>query len=540
MIELIRCGTGQKISIENTEGEKTLLTLLGQHGVAFFAPCGGRGECGRCRVRFAWGAPEPTEKERRLLSADELGKGVRLACVVRVKESCRVLLENDEEQMAVLAGTGDTGVCSEGAPASAGDGVSSCGIAVDVGTTTLAAELFSLEDGRTLATATGVNHQRVYGADVLSRIAAANEGRGELLRESICADLARLTEDLLAQVSLDVRVSHMVIAGNTTMCHLLRGLSCEGLGSAPFEPADNALCETDADTLFGVDGWQMKVTVFPGISAFVGGDIVAGIYAAGLTERRGRCLLLDIGTNGEMALWQEGTLFVTSTAAGPVFEGGNISCGMPGVPGAVCHAAYWGGRFLCETIGEAPPVGICGSGIIDIAAGLVEHHLVDKNGTLKEPWFTQGVPVAEGVRFYQRDIREVQMGKAAIRAGIETLLAAAGSGGDMACEEILLSGGFGYSMQTAKAVRIGMFPASFSGRVTAAGNTSLKGAKRYLLSGEKGREQIGRICARAKEIRLAEQPLFQKLYVEHMLFSDPGGFDRNLSGVYNNGKNSSK
>ena len=519
MIEIIRCRTGQKIYLENMQGEKTLLTLLGEHGVAFFAPCGGRGECGRCRVRFAWGAPEPAEKERRLLSADELGKGVRLACAVRVKESCRILLEDDEEQMAVLAGTGEVRACPEHVPAQTGAGAPVCGIAVDVGTTTLAAELFSLEDGRTLATATGVNHQRVYGADVLSRIAAANEGRGALLRESICADLVRLTEELLAQVKCEVQASHMVIAGNTTMCHLLRGLSCEGLGRAPFAPADNGLYETDADALFGVDGWRMKVTVLPGISAFVGGDIVAGIYGMRMTKRRGRCLLLDIGTNGEMALWQKDTLFVTSTAAGPVFEGGNISCGMPGVPGAVCHAAYWGGRFLCETIGEAPAVGICGSGIIDIAAGLVEHHLMDKNGTLKEPWFTRGVPVAEGVRFYQRDIREVQMGKGAIRAGIETLLTAAGAGDGMACEEILLAGGFGYSMQTERAVRIGMFPASFAGRVTAAGNTSLKGAKRYLLSGEKEREEIGRICACAREIRLAEQPLFQELYVKHMLFS---------------------
>ena len=243
MMEIISCGTGQKINIENVQGEKMLLTLLGEHGVAFFAPCGGRGECGRCRVRFAWGAPEPTEKERRLLSTDELGKGVRLACAARVRESCRVLLENDEEQMQVLAGTGEIGACLECVPAQTEAGAPVCGIAVDVGTTTLAAELFSLEDGRTFATATGVNHQRVYGADVLSRIAAANEGRGMLLRESICADLVRLTEELLVQVKCEVQVSHMVVAGNTTMCHLLRGLSCEGLGRAPFLPADNGLYE---------------------------------------------------------------------------------------------------------------------------------------------------------------------------------------------------------------------------------------------------------------------------------------------------------
>ncbi|MCI5874578.1 MAG: ASKHA domain-containing protein [Clostridiales bacterium] len=519
MIEILTAGKNEKVYISDLSGEKSLLALMQEQKIYTIAPCNGKGECGRCRVRFLFGAPVPTEKERRLLAREELESGIRLACAVHVTESCRIFLgESGEENMAALTEKQEQSKMSLNQ-----SGNDSYGIAIDIGTTTLAAELFSLSDGRTISIASGVNHQRAYGADVISRISAANEGKGGLLQESIRADIVRLTKELLRDAIAFEDVKQIAVVGNTTMCHLLRGLSCEKLGCAPFVPTDNSLYETDAMQLLGVEGWGAKVTILPGISAFVGADIVAGIYASGMDIKEEAGLLLDIGTNGEMVLGYDGGLLVTSAAAGPVFEGGNVSCGMPGIPGAICHATLCGTDWNCEMIDGKPPVGICGTGIIDIVSELVKAGRVDENGTIEEPWFTDGITVTGKVSFNQKDIREVQMGKAAIRAGIETLMAEYAKATDTQGKEnenltVYLAGGFGHYMDIAKAIHIGMFPGTFAGCTECIGNCALEGAKRYLLSEKDARNRIARIIARAKEINLAEQPIFQELYVTQMFF----------------------
>lgn len=208
----------------------------------------------------------------------------------------------------------------------------------------------------------------------------------------------------------DDAVEELVIVGNTTMCHLLRGLSCAGLGAAPFTPEDLSLWEGSGAELALSDRWSVSVTILPGISAFVGADIVAGIYALEM-DRKKNALLLDIGTNGEMAAGGADGFLVTSAAAGPVFEGGNISCGVAGVPGAVTSlvlerdpAATGGIRTVeLSTIAGETPIGLCGTGIIDAVGEAVRLGLIDENGTFEEPWFTDGMPVAEGrFRFGRR------------------------------------------------------------------------------------------------------------------------------------------
>ena len=193
MIEILTAGKNEKVYISDLSGEKSLLALMQEQKIYTIAPCNGKGECGRCRVRFLFGAPVPTEKERRLLAREELESGIRLACAVHVTESCRIFLgESGEENMAALTEKQEQSKMSLNQ-----SGNDSYGIAIDIGTTTLAAELFSLSDGRTISIASGVNHQRAYGADVISRISAANEGKGGLLQESIRADIVRLTKELL-------------------------------------------------------------------------------------------------------------------------------------------------------------------------------------------------------------------------------------------------------------------------------------------------------------------------------------------------------
>lgn len=534
MIEIIRETDREKFYIEDMSGEKTILALLQEQGLFVSAFCNGAGSCGRCRVRFLTGAPVPTEWERRLLQKEELAGGIRLACAVHVKESCRILLpESGEDKIKVLTDDRLRVKHKQTAADSCRQQLRAAyGIAVDIGTTTLAAELFDLADGQTLALASGVNHQRAYGADVLTRIAAANAGKGKLLQASIRADISALICELIKQMRDGKTqqewfgaVQRLAIVGNTTMCHLLRGLSCEGLGRAPFVPADNGWYDTDARTLLGMKHCTAKVTILPGISAFVGSDIVAGIFSSNMEHNIGKSLLLDIGTNGEMAFFDAGRLYVTSAAAGPVFEGGNISCGMPAIPGAICRvtcsaARYQEDLWQCETIDGQPPIGICGTGIIDLASVLLEGGYMDENGTLKEPWFTDGVPVAgDEIRFKQGDIRELQMGKSAIRTGIEILLEETAQAEPAAGKlTVFLAGGFGHFIDTEKAIRIGMFPPEFKGHFVSVGNSALKGAKKYLLEEKHARERLDRLLSIAEEWNLAERPTFEERYLKHMFF----------------------
>lgn len=555
-----------------TENGKSLLDILRERQIYIDAPCGGSGNCGRCRVRFLEGAPEPVEKEKRLLSEKELAEGIRLACAARPQGTCTVELPSQrEEEMAVLVGSkitdektsniedekrqgsgmgaAETSVKPEKKTAAETAGTTrraaGYGVAVDIGTTTLAASLLDLAGGRRIATASAVNHQRAYGADVISRIQAACDGAGEALQRSICADigelLGRLTEkaEVLAEA-----VSEIVIAGNTTMCHLLRGLSCAGLGAAPFTPEDISLWEGCAKEFPGLSAWNARMTVLPGISAFVGADIVAGIYGSGMDLEESN-LLLDIGTNGEMAIGGREGFLVTSAAAGPVFEGGNIECGVPGVPGAVAKIALRltddektgkaagdlhrncesGGRrevrlvtTVCETIGGGAPVGLCGTGIIDVMGELVRLGLVDENGTLEEPWFSEGVKLAgEKLRFTEADIRQIQMGKSAIRAGIETLLEKAGKA-DFG--KVCVAGGFGSYLNVEQAIRIGMFPETFAGRVEMLGNSALAGAEKYLLADRReAAARMDKIIQKATEINLAMDAGFNDRYLSYMFFA---------------------
>lgn len=544
-MKIVISGLENQKEIELTcESEgKSLLSILRAHGIYVDAPCGGLGMCGRCRVRYKNKAPAATEKERKLLTAEELAAGIRLACAVVPEQDCQIELvgKETEEIWALTAGDEKRSADLE-EKQQAGD----CyGIAVDIGTTTLALALVDLGTGEEKAVVTGTNHQRAYGADVISRISAANEGKLLELQKSIQSDLHSQIQALLKRAGIaPALVKKVVIVGNTTMCHLLRGLSCESLGAAPFTPVDIGLWKGRIGEVF-----DAETVIFPGISAFVGADIVAGIYGLSLHKKKEAAMLLDIGTNGEMVIGDETGFLVTSAAAGPVFEGGNISCGVPGIAGAVTHVAWDSekGASSCETIGNQPPVGLCGTGIIDAVSELVRHSFIDENGTLADAWFESGVPVAgEEIRFTQKDVREVQMGKSAIRAGIETLFSeyhlnarenqsnvcesASGAEknqrgasekdpGNQSSIQVYLAGGFGYDMNVDSAIRIGLFPESFREMTRAAGNAALKGAERFLLEKEsEALTELEWIVAHAREINLAMHPQFSELYMQYMFF----------------------
>ena len=360
---------------------------------------------------------------------------------------------------------------------------------------------------------------------MLSRISASNGGKKWEMQRCIRQDLQKLIRELLQKEKItEQQIQRIVIAGNTTMCHLLRGFSCETLGVAPFLPVDLSWMEGSAADFLGMKELDTKVVILPGISAFVGADITAGIAKMNMHRSEGYHLLLDIGTNGEMVLGNCRHMYVTSTSAGPAFEGGNISCGMASIPGVISHVfmeetGKAGFQVIGETDGEnkkQQAIGICGTGMIDLVYELREHQMIDEHGTYSDLYFDTGYELAEKVKFTQNDIRELQMAKAAIRAGVDILVKKAGITFDEV-DDCYLAGGFGTKIDIKKAAGIGLIPKELEMKTIPAGNTVLAGTKEVLL-GRISKEELEKIQTMADVINLAEENDFEELYLSYMDF----------------------
>lgn len=532
-----------QVTLEEKQ-KKTLLELLRNEQIYLDAPCNGNGSCGKCLVQYEKGRTKVTAAEQEKLSAVQLQQGFRLACQSVPKEDAVVVLQSSEE-MAVQTqfienktkpdhqDSGENPVRQNGIDSGErpvklqkNEKDDNLGIAVDIGTTTLAAALVDRNTKETICYAVSVNHQRNYGADVITRIQAACEGKQDTLQASIREDLEDLFRQLIEKGQKNKEdIKEIVIAGNTTMCHLLCGFSCEGLGSAPFHPVDLSLQHYAYPKLFDRDTYLVTVTILPGISAFVGADIVAGLYSSGMcnlwrqeTKDPKNVLFLDIGTNGEMALLTPKGLFTTSVAAGPAFEGGKICCGMPGIPGAIAKASLLGRqRMITTTISGAPAIGICGTGILEIVSELWKYRIIDENGTLSEQYQKDGFPVAKEIVFTQEDIRQVQMAKAAIRAGMEVLLQTAEISAEKV-DTVFVAGGFGTALNVEKAVTIGLFPKEVQGKIRLLGNSALEGAI-DCIKDPQAAEVMQQIAGEAVEKNLAMQEDFQEKYIRYMLFA---------------------
>ena len=512
-----------------------LTAYLAERGIYVPADCGGRGKCGRCRVRFLSGAPAPTEEDRSVFNEDSLKAGWRLACRAVLSETVELLAETGAEEQiaaetafrscpdgegtsgkpypAASGGTAGTEMSRPVSVVSSGFNVPADGgvpvLAVDLGTTTIAATLLYAENGQIQKrTASCVNHQRAFGADVISRIAAAGEGQADTLREVVLSDLADLAGKLGIPAAdfADPGKLKIVISGNTTMQHLLQGLSCATLGVAPYTPVDISLRTVG------------NMTYLPGISTYVGADIVRGAVACHMDTGDEVTLLVDLGTNGEMILGKKGHFLCASTAAGPAFEAGNISCGMAGVPGAVTSVEILGGRPVLKTIGGLPAAGLCGTGVLETVYELLKEELIDETGLLDEAYFETGYPLSKDVVFTAKDVREVQLAKSAVRAGAEVLLDEYGiSYGDVA--HVWLAGGFGQRLNAAKAVGIGLLPEELAAKIVPVGNSSLAGAVLFAENADV-RERFAGIAADAEEVALASNRNFNDLFMEHMLFPE--------------------
>lgn len=508
-------GTDEVHVLECRAGEN-LLAVLNRFGIHLAAPCGGKGRCGKCRIQVKKGKVSVSQEDRRKFSEVQLEQGWRLACRAAVQMNLEIVLPKGEDEFWVLGGNRTSNVKN-------GDtGDVSWGLAVDLGTTTIAMQRISLEDGSVLDTWNGVNHQRSFGADVISRIEASVNGQKELLRKSIRKDLTDGVRSLALRAGGFGGLKKAALAGNTVMMHLLRGYSCEGLMGVPFVPESLKAERISMKELFSEELPDIDVYLFPGAASFVGGDITAGIYDCELERDTGVRMLIDLGTNGEMVLGSSERMLCASTAAGPAFEGGRIGWGMGSLPGAIQGVDIREGRTIVKTIGKKTAEGICGTGVLEAAAALYELGYMDETGRLDDPFFETGYPLAksasgEMIRITQQDIREIQLAKAAIRAGIDTLLYRYGINAD-AVEEVYLAGGFGFALDEEKAIAVNMFPGELQGKIRVAGNSSLNGCIRYLM--EENDSIPEQICGAMKEVNLSADVMFRQYYIDGMMFGE--------------------
>ena len=474
--------TGKGKQALSFEGAPVLYDLIAYLPDAPDRACGGNGSCGMCAV-MASGSLLP--------GPDASGKV--LSCRTQVTGDAEVWLPSRSVMTQIETSRQER--MFELAPV-AGE----YGAAVDLGTTTIVLELIRLADGKTLATVSCENPQRIVAADVIGRIDSALHGKQQML-QSLCREcIDQLEEKAFAMAGLHgQRADVRVIAGNTTMLYLYTGRSPLSLSAAPFK----------ADCLFG---FRENRDYLPSCAgAFVGADITCALLASEICEKTKCALLIDIGTNGEIALWHNGAITCCATAAGPAFEGCGISSGVGSIPGAIDSAALVNGRLSFTTIDNAPAAGICGSGLIDLIAALLDLEELDETGLLEDD-----VQLAPSIWLTQQDVRQVQLAKAAIAAGIHTLLKQAGIS-EEEVEALYIAGGFGSHLNLRSAVRIGLFSDALASKAKVLGNASLSGARQLLLS-QPAYAQAQAITAASHCINLAASAHFSSAFIECMLF----------------------
>lgn len=490
----------------HAEPNEILLDVLRRNGVTVTAPCGGKGICGKCTIT---------------LLEDDGGRRRVLACKLPVVRDLRVLLDELSGGM----------VCDESTAALAlGFHRSGYGAAVDLGTTTVALKLFDLSDGREVGRASSWNRQAAYGADVLSRCQYCMEHPDGLAALSTLI-ISQIT-DLLEQACQKYHVNkydikEISLAGNTVMEHILFCLPPDSIAVTPFRP----LSLFDDGCCLALD--HIPIYPAPCVAGYVGGDITAGLLACGLHEKPGYHLFLDIGTNGEMALGGKDGFLCCAVASGPAFEGAGISCGMASADGAICAVRWEQGALVLTVIGGGTPKGICGSGLLDLLAMLLELGIVDESGYLQPPdelddnfapWLGED---ADGngifyltpdrtIYFTSRDVRSFQLAKAAVAAGISVLLEQAEVGfSDL--ETLYLAGGFGSHLNADSAAAIGMLPETLRDKIVCVGNSALAGASMALLNPD-NRITLLDIQRKCDYLELSGHQGFNRLYPEHMTF----------------------
>ena len=484
------CNNGIKCSFEFKSGEN-LLQFLASHGFGIAAPCGGHGICGKCTVELI----ENGEKQKVKACSTVLSKD----CEVILPESSGNISWNDAQKKHISDGE-----------------KSGFGAAVDLGTTTVAVSLLNLASGERIGTLSRWNAQKAYGADVISRAGyCAEHADGlEILSGAVRNQILEMLGELCEMNGIGAEdVNEIFLAGNTVMQHIFADISPVSIASAPFTP------ETCFDTGERFELRGIPVNLAPCVAGYVGGDITAGALSTGLAEKSGLSLFIDVGTNGEMLLGDRSGLTACAVASGPAFEGAGISCGMPAENGAIFSAELTEEGLSYEVVGGGESRGICGSGLLDLAACLLELGYIDESGRLEEDENGDSVfHLTDDVFINQKDIRQLQLAKAAVAAGIKLIMQARGVEFED-IQALYLAGGFGNRLRPESAVKIGMLPEELLGRIKTVGNSSLAGAEQALLSTD-SRKKLAEIKSKCEYIELSSHEGFNDAFVCEMQFKE--------------------
>ena len=536
----------------------TILEAARKANIMLESPCNAMGTCGKCKVQLplAQLSNIRQNESKHHVSAEEAEQGVVLSCQSHIYGDIEVKFytQNQNKTLKILSegksfefkiknfikkkfNGKNTLVFGKGEKLGVEDGNTenqNYGLAVDIGTTTVVASLIDVMSGEEKASVSALNTQSLTAQDVLSRIqfASSDDGLAKMYR-----DITDQINSMIAELEVQTGISHtyiyeVIYSGNTTMIHLAVNVNPKSLGKFPYTPAvygGNSLLAVEYGVAISPFGY---IYLPPIISAYVGPDITSGVLACQLDKTKGTALFIDIGTNGEMVLAKDGALFATSTAAGPAFEGMNISCGMRANKGAIEFFEIDEKKINIKTIGDAAPVGICGSGLLDIVGELVHVGVIGANGKFVSP-DKEGLPtflashllkrdgkvcfeVAENIYLTQKDIRQVQLAKGAVRAGVEALLEKQTIDASKV-DVVEIAGSFGYHLRANSLINIGLLPPQFEGKVLFVGNTSKSGARAFLLN-YNFRETIKEIVKKIGVVELGNTSDFERLFVKCLSF----------------------
>ena len=485
---------GKEVSVA---GGTSLIDVLHEFGVEF--PCGGKGSCGKCKVKLLQGEINTDPEHKRRLKELGLSSEWRLACKSRAEGD--LVLEVGQFETMIQA---DDSLFSF-------EPRSGFGVAVDLGTTTLVAQLVDLSTAKVLAVETAMNPQLKWGSDLISRLESALAGNGPMLTQEIREEIGGMVQKLFS--GREILIERLVIVGNTVMQHFFSGSDSRPLSFYPFESPELGAKRFSASEL----QWKIdckEIIFYPSIGSFVGSDILAGIHATEMWRRKEFSVLVDLGTNGEIVMGNSELLLCASTAAGPAFEGAKISMGMMATTGAISSVTNTGEGISCSVIGNVPALGICGSGLIDAVEVLLEIGLVGGFGEILSG--DTEIALTNEVTLTAKDIQEFQLAKAAISAGLSILLRKL----NITSEEIshiYISGAFGNYINLEKMLRTGMmdFPLD---RFRKLGNSALIGAKMFLFSEMNVPEEI---LAIATHVNLESEQDFQDIFVDRLSFTPP-------------------
>lgn len=512
------------------EAGKSLFSLFETAGIEILSDCGGTGTCGLCLVQILAGElPAPNPIERKHLTKTQLAQNIRLACQLSPKQevSLRILSRRAPVAWRNLKPREVPDFQPNAKAlehwARGTQKPQRLGVAIDLGTTHLCLSLWDLSKGQRLAGRVGLNPQFTFGSDIMTRLAAAStEQTAKAISRITRAAIAEGLKQLVKKANCKLyQIEQLLIVGNTAMLVLLSGRKANQLLD-PNYWAQFLDCQP-LNTHAWAKNWGLAegciIELLPPLAGFVGSDLLAGLLATQLDGQTGGALLVDFGTNSEIALWDGKSLWVTSAAGGPAFEGSGISCGMPAGAGAAWRAEIKAGEkeFSLEVIGKGELKGISGSALVDIIAGLVKTGRLRANGLFHADLAQTGLKLAEKPReiiLQKRDIDLFQRAKAAVGAGIVTLLQKSGLQ-KSALEQIYISGAFGSFLQVESAQQIGLIPELDPGKVKLCGNTALGGCEQQLFAANR-QEKAKALKQKIRYFNLAQHPEFESLFFENL------------------------